>query len=220
VACACGDGTGKLRRLVELVRSHGEAIDADFQHHYQLSVGDVVAGRVTWRRFGVLLEGLPAEGTAQWRYARRNPAPDRKPMAPPDEWWTADRDLMASLIDEVKVLIWLQTEDARNRRNYPKPIPRPGVAVEAPVKRMPPAQAAALLAAIGPSTGVGLDAGDGEHDQADGAEQPQEGTGHGEAEPALGAALGVAEAGDGQAEADEGQHPEPPQHGADEPGDR
>lgn len=213
MARVCGDGAGGIGGLVELIRQHGGAIDADFQRFYGMTVADVICGRVTLRRFRDLFNGLPAEGTAQWRHARRNPAPDRQPQSPPDDWWTGERDLLAGVIDSVNVLVWLHTKDAQDGKNRPKPIPRPGVTAEVkPVARLSPGEAAARLAAIGPSGGrPGLDAGADEHDQPDDAEGTDHGAGYGEPEPALAGPLSLADPRDGQGKADQGQDPETPQ---------
>jgi hypothetical protein len=204
VALARRGGPGGIRSLVELIEQHGEAIDADLQHHYRLSVADVITGRVTWRRFRGLLAGLPAEGTAQWRHARRNPAPDRKPVDPPDDWWTAERDLLASIIERLDVMLWRQTEDGHRGRNAPKPIPRPGVKAARKVTRLPAAEAAARLSRIGPlSGGPGLDAGADEHGEPDDAESSDHGAGDGETEAALTSAVRVAQGEGGEDESEQ-----------------
>lgn len=41
-------------------------IEADFQRFYQINLGDLFTGRLSVRRFGVLLYGLPP-GCATWR---------------------------------------------------------------------------------------------------------------------------------------------------------
>lgn len=130
MARARGDGTGGITGLVALIERDGGAIDAELQARYGLSLGDVAAGRLTWRRLRDLLEWLPIDGTALWRKHRRNPPPDAgkwQPTAPPDEYWTPDRHMQADLIDIGNLLLWSKTKDATHGRNRPKPIPRPGV---------------------------------------------------------------------------------------------
>lgn len=127
MACSCRSGAGGIRGLVGELEAHGEAIDADLQREYGLSVADVVARRVSLRRLGGLLRGLPLDGTAVWREARRSkPAGVAKAVDPPDEWWSAERDLLAAILDRLNVLVWQPTEDGRAGRNAPQPTRRPG----------------------------------------------------------------------------------------------
>jgi hypothetical protein len=195
VAGARGDGAGGIRGLVGLIEEHGEAIDFDLRQFCHVRLGDVVAGRVTLREFGSLLRHMPADGTAQWRHARRNPAPGRKGVEPPDDWWTPERDLLAGIADGISVLIWLQTKDAREGRNHPKPIPRPGVRKDAPPKRLDPEAAMARLAAIGPSGGGRVrDGREGEadhHGEPDEAQHADDDAGYGESVAASFSGLGL-----------------------------
>lgn len=122
------DAAGGILGLAALIEQHGEALDADLQHHYPgRSLADLVAGRMTFRQLNVLVKGLPSDGTALWRANRQNLRPGTKGSPPPADWWTPERDFAASQLDALAVLIWLQTEDARKGKNRPKPIARPGV---------------------------------------------------------------------------------------------
>jgi hypothetical protein len=130
VAVSRGSGAGGIAGLAALIDQHGEALDADLQHHYPgRSLADLVAGRMTFRQLHVLVKGLPGDGTAMWRAGARLVRKGVKGSPPPADWWTPERDLLASVIDAVSVLIWLNTEDARKGKNRPKPIPRPGIPV-------------------------------------------------------------------------------------------
>lgn len=158
------------------------------QHEYGIGVSGLVSGDLTFRRLRGLVAGLPTDGTALWRKARQNPAPGRKAVAPPDSWWSPERDLLAGLTDAVNVLVWLHTDDARKGRghNRPKPISRPGIAGEG--KRfgktsLPRAEVERILRSVGPPRlgGPGLDPGDEEHRQVDDADQPEDHPGDGEA---------------------------------------
>ena len=123
------DGAGGISGLVELIERHGEAIDADLQHFYPgRSLADLVTGRMSFRQLGVLIKGLPGDGTAIWRANRRTQ--HEGPVVavdPPDDWWTPDRQLMATAIDELRLLFWTKTKDAARGENMPQPIKRPGV---------------------------------------------------------------------------------------------
>lgn len=72
-----------------------------------------------WADFVAFVQHAP-EGSAIFRaiYA------DENPDNPGDFEWTLDRMLLASLVDEVAVLIW--QNGSRRLFEYPEPIPRPG----------------------------------------------------------------------------------------------
>lgn len=145
-----GGRAGGIAGLVALIEWHGEALDADLQHYYPgRSLADLVTGRMTFRQLHVLIKGLPGDGTAMWRAGRKNLPDDVEASGPPDDFWTPDRDLLASVIDGQNLLIWLKTEDARKGRNRPKPITRPGV--KSPTMQdATPMSAAELLAILRP----------------------------------------------------------------------
>lgn len=207
MARARRDAAGGITRLVELLGEHGEAINYDLRAELGLSLADVVTGRVSLRELGSLLRLMPVDGTAQWRHARRNPAPDREAVEPPDEWWTAERDLLAGIRDDLAALFWTKTKDAQDGRGFPTPIPRPGTRPKdapEPPARLPQAQAISLLDRIGPSGRPSLDTGDDEHGEPEHTEGAEDRAGDGEVEPSLASAGRVAQAGDGEAEADHG----------------
>lgn len=41
---------------------------------------------------------------------------------------------MADMVDTLRVLVWQKTKDAQDGRNFPKPIPRPGLSEPSPRK--------------------------------------------------------------------------------------
>lgn len=49
-----------------LLRTRHDEIEADFQHYYRINLGDLYAGALSLRRFGVLVYGLPP-GSVTWR---------------------------------------------------------------------------------------------------------------------------------------------------------
>lgn len=141
MARSCRSGAGGIRGLVAELEAHGEAIDADLQREYGLSVADVVAGRVSLRRLAGLLRGMPLDGTATWREARRRKVTHAaKPTPPPDEWWSPERDLLASILDMLRIQVWQVTEDGRQGRNAPQPTRRPGADQAAPRRAVDPAK--------------------------------------------------------------------------------
>lgn len=145
-----GARAGGISGLLALINQHGEALDADLQREYRLSIGDVASGRVTLRRFGALVKGLPGDGTAYWRANRRAMKPGKSLAAapPPADWWTPERDLLASLHDRLADLLWIQTKDAQTGKNRPRPIPRPGVRLDELESRVPAQSPEQLRAAL------------------------------------------------------------------------
>lgn len=123
---ACGVEAGGIGSLAALIEEHGEALDATLQAEYGISLGDVAAGRVTFRRLRGLVEHLPLDGTALWRAQRRTYDPDKVKgggFSPPPEWWTPERDLLASLVDVLNLRVW-QAGGCKGSR--PLPVDRPG----------------------------------------------------------------------------------------------
>lgn len=84
-----------------------------------------------------------------WRHARRNPKP-ATPADPPADWWTPERDLLASVVDSIALLTWAMRGQPNTQP--PKPIKRPGVDQGRVMGKtsLPPQQAMAILARIGP----------------------------------------------------------------------
>lgn len=170
-----GAQAGGITGLVGLLERDGEAIDYDLQG-LGLSVADVFTGRLTLRRLRDLLGSMPLAGTALWRKRRREPVEGgKRPVDPPDDWWTPELDMLAGVRDDLHHLAWMQTKDGAKGRNHPSPIPRPGV--ERPNRYGKPMTAAALLALLRPER---RDAGADEHGAADDAERAQDDPGDGE----------------------------------------
>ena len=147
------DGAGGISGLVELIERHGEAIEADLQREYRRSLKEIPARTMTWRELSTLVKGLPADGTALWRESRRNMPKNAKGVkvsAPPPEFWTPQMDMLATVADELAVLIWMKTKDAAKGRNYPKPIPRPGVTNPGESRYGTPMSAHRVLALLRP----------------------------------------------------------------------
>lgn len=125
-------GAGGIAGLVDLIDQHGEAIDADLRHYYPgTRLADLFTGKLTFRELASMIRNLPGDGTALWRSHRRamkdSPTPV-KAVDPPADYWTPERMLLAGIDDNLRVLAWQNTADGHKGRNYPAPIPRPGVA--------------------------------------------------------------------------------------------
>ena len=41
--------------------------------------------------------------------------------------WTMPMMLMADMVDALRILVWQKTKDAQDGKNFPEPIPRPGI---------------------------------------------------------------------------------------------
>ena len=153
MAQARGSQAGGIRSLLALIEQHGEALDATLRHEYPgTRLADVTTGRLTLRELRGLVRGLPHDGTALWRAVRDADEGQGKPKPPPASWWTPERDLIATLIDQLSIRIWQQTQDGRKGRNQPKPIERPGVSRGRRLGKtsLPQEQVRELLRARGP----------------------------------------------------------------------
>lgn len=104
--------SGKLLSLVYLLREHGEALEADFQHHYGLELLDLYRGKISPRRAALLALKLPA-GSVVWQEMGG-------PLA-----WTVQDYFAAAQLHAAQVNNWLQTEDGQNGRNPPALVEHP-----------------------------------------------------------------------------------------------
>lgn len=68
-----------------------------------------------WRDLLVFLKYAP-EGSAFYSHSAGEAAV-----------WGLGEQLLATVVDQVNVLLWQKTKDGYKNRNRPKPIPRPGV---------------------------------------------------------------------------------------------
>lgn len=67
-----------------------------------------------WHDLKVIIRWLPSE-SALFRAMN------------PDHRWQLTQYLLADITDSLRWLVWAKTEDARNGRNRPELVPRPGV---------------------------------------------------------------------------------------------
>lgn len=168
MARARRDGAGGITGLVELIDRHGEALEADLQREYRRSLRELHTGTMSFRELSWLIKGLPGDGTALWRAGRRVKSKGAKAVAPPDEFWTPERELMAQFIDGLNVLAWQKTKDGSKGRNPPKPIRRPGVK-DGAERTGTPVSAAEALRRLRPDRGESVEP----HAQPDAPEDPQ-----------------------------------------------
>lgn len=109
---ALRDDSGGSRSLLELVERHGEAVEADFQRFYRVPLADLAAGRLSWRRFGVLVRHLPLDSSTALAVNGAAGA------------WGINEHLLAATVDALRVANWQRAGD--KTKAPPKPIPRPG----------------------------------------------------------------------------------------------
>lgn len=94
---------------MRVLEEHTEQIEADFQD-IGIELADLFRGRLTWRRFGVLLRQLPRTS----RFAR---------ALDPAAAWSIGEHLQALTLDALNGANW---QRSRSRRKAPEPIKRPG----------------------------------------------------------------------------------------------
>ena len=87
---------------------HPDALRADFQQHYHLNL-DGMGRDYTTLHAADLLAQLP-EGARVWRAYDERAA------------WTAERTLLAAIVNDLNWLVWSKTKDGQRNRNRPKPI--------------------------------------------------------------------------------------------------
>ncbi|MFG1790427.1 DUF5361 domain-containing protein [Nocardia sp. NPDC049149] len=68
-----------------------------------------------WRELKAIIRWLPTESAL---FRAMNPESHR---------WQLDQFLLADITDSLRWLVWAKTDDARNGRNRPELVPRPGV---------------------------------------------------------------------------------------------
>lgn len=99
--------------LLVALEKYPAEIFHDFQHYYNLNAEEIGQG-ITLARAATLLEMLPAGS---------------KYMAAvcPAAEWDEKTYLLASIEHSLRVLAWQNTEDARKKRNKPKPVETPEI---------------------------------------------------------------------------------------------
>lgn len=113
-------GAGGIAGLLEFLRRYGEAVEWDIPHYWPgRSLLELYRGEMSWRELRVFLKGLPPESAT----AR---------AVNPDNAWSLDQQLVATVADAVRELTHLTLvvhTDAkkRGRLKPPEPIERPGV---------------------------------------------------------------------------------------------
>jgi hypothetical protein len=145
---AGSDDPGKIEKAVRLTEGFAEEIEADLQRYYGIDIVDLArdGSVLTWRKLLVLVDQLPPESAV--KTAIRNSVPEDAlaelagdaSRAP----WSATESLLASLIDEVRMLAWMYASSHSDKAvPKPDPVKRPGVGVKK--RRLIPLAAAMAL---------------------------------------------------------------------------
>lgn len=108
---------GGIVGLVQLIDEHGPAVEYDLIK-LGLRLRQLGTEWLTWRDLLVIVQH---SGNETSLFAAMHPD-----VAP----WKLSEHLLAVIADAVIAGNWMQSEDARRKRNRPKPIPRPGVTPE------------------------------------------------------------------------------------------
>lgn len=103
---------GGIRSLRELIDSHKEAVEYDLLTH-GLRLDDLGTERLSWRDLLVIVRQSPP-GSALDRAQHPDSAD-----------WGMSELLLAAAVDALNVANWQRA--GGTQRDYPKPIPRPGV---------------------------------------------------------------------------------------------
>lgn len=105
---------GGIAGLLTLIREHKEAVEFDLIE-LGLRLDWLGSETLTWHDLAVIVRQSPP-GSAVRRSAMGADAP-----------WSLTDLLLAQMIDNTNLLIWLQSADGQKNQNRPKPLPRPGV---------------------------------------------------------------------------------------------
>jgi hypothetical protein len=106
---------GGILSLVALIEAHPQAVKADlFERGRDLR--ELGTRKLPWDVFNAFIDTLQVRPESAL-YRTLNP-----------QWmWGLPEMLAADIADSLRWLVWAKTEDARKKRNIPRPIPRPGV---------------------------------------------------------------------------------------------
>lgn len=103
---------------MELLRDHGNAVEADLQQHYGIELTDLWRGRLTLRRLRVLVDHLPSDSATARSIAGFRPS---DALA----GWGLTQLLIARLWDELAAYRW-QWEAVHSKKGRPqRPAPEP-----------------------------------------------------------------------------------------------
>ncbi|WP_036530044.1 DUF5361 domain-containing protein [Nocardia sp. CNY236] len=109
-----GGHLGGILSLDALLEEHVEAIRYDLIT-LSLRLHQLGTELLGWHDLKAIVKWLPADSALQ------------RSMHPDTHVWQLNQQLLADMTDSLRWLVWSKTDDARNGRNRPERIPRPGV---------------------------------------------------------------------------------------------
>lgn len=109
-----GGQAGGIAGLRDLIRCHKEAVEYDLIR-LGLRLDWLGTERLSWRDLLVIVKQSP-----------RGCAIDLA-VNGDDALWGLPEQLLAAAVDELRMLVWIQSKDGQKGRARPKPLPRPGV---------------------------------------------------------------------------------------------
>lgn len=108
--------TGGIAGLVEIIESHGKALNYDLMTKTRWTLADAGRG-MPWSALSAFVAYLPPDSALSRSLGE-------------DATWTRDQMLMALIADELAIANWLFVSKGvkkSQRPAKPKPIPRPGI---------------------------------------------------------------------------------------------
>lgn len=97
-----------------MLSSHRDAIEADLARFYGVRLTDLYTGRLTLRRFFVLVSQLPDDSAYR-----------RSVLGHAEASWGVAEHLLASVVDSLQIANWQRSKDGQRGSRAPKPMPRP-----------------------------------------------------------------------------------------------
>lgn len=113
------DRPGEIVALADLIGEHGEAIEFDLLGlGYRLRWLDNPTQDFNWRDLWVLVRHLGPQSALHVAVHGRE-----------ESEWTLANHLLALIVDNTALNVWMKTEGAQKKpaKGRPKPVPRPGV---------------------------------------------------------------------------------------------
>lgn len=114
MARALGDQPGGILSLDALIEEHSEAIEYDLITH-GLRLRQLGEQSLSWVDLKAIVKFLPPESALM------------RTLQPDAHKWQLDQFLLAEMTDCLRWLVWSKTDDAKNGRNRPEQITRPGL---------------------------------------------------------------------------------------------
>ena len=103
-----GDSVKKLAVLAALMAEQADALRADLQQHYGVDIDHAMEGGHTAEHVAALAVQLPSDARIRVAYDK-------------DAMWTLEHVLLASLLNNLRGLIWM-LGDKRKRGPEPQPV--------------------------------------------------------------------------------------------------